>query len=145
MKKQIPVWKCPRCGYVMSAEEEIGDDDELLAATATATATPTVTPTSTPTATATPSATPRPSPTPRHMPSPRLRPTPVPRPSGYSKLASATTFDVTVGPNGDLVFSPSSVTIHPGDQVRWTLEFERPQHNLRLPGAAQRHLGFWNS
>ena len=31
MKKQIPVWECPRCGYVMSAEEEIGDDDELLA------------------------------------------------------------------------------------------------------------------
>jgi plastocyanin len=39
---------------------------------------------------------------------------------GYPKPASATTVDVTVGPNGDLVFSPSSVTIHPGDQVRWT-------------------------
>jgi len=39
---------------------------------------------------------------------------------GYSKPASATTFDVTVGPNFQLVFSPSSVTIHPGDQVRWT-------------------------
>ena len=31
MKKQIPVWECPRCGYVMTAEEEIGDEDELLA------------------------------------------------------------------------------------------------------------------
>ena len=31
MEEQIPVWKCPRCSYVMSAEEEIGDDDELLA------------------------------------------------------------------------------------------------------------------
>ena len=31
MEKQIPVWKCPRCGYVMTAQEEIGDDDELLA------------------------------------------------------------------------------------------------------------------
>src|SRR5262245_44071363 len=39
---------------------------------------------------------------------------------GYPKPASATTFDVTVGPNFELVFSPSSVTIHPGDQVRWT-------------------------
>src|SRR5436189_2220026 len=39
---------------------------------------------------------------------------------GYPKPASATTVDVTVGPNGNLVFSPSSVTIHPGDQVKWT-------------------------
>ena len=31
MEEQIPVWKCPRCSYVMSAEEEIGDDNELLA------------------------------------------------------------------------------------------------------------------
>ena len=31
MKKQIPVWECPRCSYVMTAEEEIGDEDELLA------------------------------------------------------------------------------------------------------------------
>lgn len=40
--------------------------------------------------------------------------------TGYPRPASATTFDVTVGPGFDLVFSPSSVTIHPGDQVRWT-------------------------
>jgi len=39
---------------------------------------------------------------------------------GYAKPAGATTFDVTVGPDFQLVFSPSSVTIHPGDQVRWT-------------------------
>jgi DNA-directed RNA polymerase subunit M/transcription elongation factor TFIIS len=31
MKKQIPVWECPRCSYVMTAEEEIGDEEELLA------------------------------------------------------------------------------------------------------------------
>lgn len=37
-----------------------------------------------------------------------------------AKPANATTFDVTVGPNFQLVFSPSSVTIHTGDQVRWT-------------------------
>ena len=64
---------------------------------------------------------------------------------GYPKPASATTFDVTIGPGGNLVFSPSSVTIHPGDQVKLDLGFERPQHNVRLPGAAKRHLGFWNS
>ena len=31
MKKQMPVWKCPRCSYVMTAQEEIGGEDELLA------------------------------------------------------------------------------------------------------------------
>jgi hypothetical protein len=31
MKKQIPVWECPRCSYVMTAEKEIGDEEELLA------------------------------------------------------------------------------------------------------------------
>jgi plastocyanin len=45
------------------------------------------------------------------------------------------TVDVTVGSGANLVFSPSSVTIHSGDQVRWDLGFERPQHNVRLPGA----------
>ena len=31
MKKQIPVWVCPRCSHVMTAQEEMGDEDELLA------------------------------------------------------------------------------------------------------------------
>jgi plastocyanin len=39
---------------------------------------------------------------------------------GYPKPATATTFNVTVGPRGTLVFDPASVTIHPGDQVKWT-------------------------
>ena len=38
---------------------------------------------------------------------------------GYSNPASAATFNVTVGVGGR-GFSPSSVTIHPGDQVTWT-------------------------
>jgi plastocyanin len=47
---------------------------------------------------------------------------------GYPKPASAATFNVTVGVPGGrppplgsgFVFAPSSVTIHPGDQVTWT-------------------------
>ena len=33
MKKQIPVWKCPRCSYVMrpTTAQEIRDEDGLLA------------------------------------------------------------------------------------------------------------------
>jgi plastocyanin len=41
---------------------------------------------------------------------------------GYPKPASAATFNVTVGMEHPLGFRfvPSSVTIHPGDQVKWT-------------------------
>jgi len=41
---------------------------------------------------------------------------------GYPKPASAATFNVTVGVGGPDAFHfvPSSVTIHPGDQVKWT-------------------------
>ena len=39
---------------------------------------------------------------------------------GYPNPASAATFNVTVGWYGGLIdFHPSSVTIHPGDQVKW--------------------------
>src|SRR5574338_978530 len=38
----------------------------------------------------------------------------------YPNAVSATTFEVTIGPGGNLVFSPSSVTIHTGDKVKWT-------------------------
>lgn len=38
----------------------------------------------------------------------------------YAQPANATTFNVTVGPSGNLVFDPASVTIHVGDQVTWT-------------------------
>jgi len=41
---------------------------------------------------------------------------------GYPNPASAATFNVTVGVAHPLGFRfvPSSVTIHPGDQVKWT-------------------------
>src|SRR5262249_9798174 len=39
---------------------------------------------------------------------------------GYPKRASAATVNVAVGWYGGLIdFHPSSVTIHPGDQVNW--------------------------
>jgi plastocyanin len=38
----------------------------------------------------------------------------------YPKSASATMVNVSVGPGGNLVFDPASITINPGDQVKWT-------------------------
>jgi plastocyanin len=61
---------------------------------------------------------------------------------GYPKAASATTVDVTVGPSGDLVFSPSSVTIHPGDQVRWTFSSGGHSTTSGSPGMPN---GIWDS
>ena len=61
---------------------------------------------------------------------------------GYPKAASATTVDVTVGPNGNLVFSPSSVTIHPGDQVRWTWSSSGHSTTSGSPGLPN---GIWDS
>ena len=60
----------------------------------------------------------------------------------YPKLASATTVDVTVAPNGDLVFSPSSVTIHPDDQVRWTFSLAGHTTTSGSPGQPN---GIWDS
>src|ERR1044071_77381 len=59
-----------------------------------------------------------------------------------SHKASATTVDVTVAPGGDLVFSPSSVTIHPGDTVRWTWGASGHSSTSGVPGAPN---GIWDS
>jgi plastocyanin len=61
---------------------------------------------------------------------------------GYPKPVSATTVDVTVGPNGNLVFSPSSVTIHPGDQVKWTWDSGGHSTKSGSPGMP---TGIWDS
>src|SRR5262245_40488456 len=61
---------------------------------------------------------------------------------GYPKPASAAIIDVTIGPNGDLVFSPSSVTIHPGDQVRWTFASSGHSTTSGSPGQPN---GIWDS
>src|SRR5262245_57139405 len=56
--------------------------------------------------------------------------------------ASSTTVDVTVAPNGDLVFSASAVTIHPGDTVRWTWGASFHSSTSGVPGAPN---GIWDS
>ena len=61
---------------------------------------------------------------------------------GYPKAASAITVNVTIGPNGNLVFSPSSVTIHPGDQVRWTWDAGGHSTTSGSPGMPN---GIWDS
>ena len=60
----------------------------------------------------------------------------------YTNSASAATVDVTIGPNFELVFSPSSVTIHPGDQVRWTWSSSGHSTTSGSPGQPN---GIWDS
>ncbi len=61
---------------------------------------------------------------------------------GYPKPASATTVNVTVGPSGNLVFDPASVTIHPGDQVKWTWGSSGHSTTSGSPGQPN---GIWDS
>src|SRR5262245_58195543 len=62
---------------------------------------------------------------------------------GYPKPATATTtFNVTVGPGGMLVFDPASVTINPGDQVKWTWDSGGHSTTSGSPGSPN---GMWNS
>src|ERR1041384_4595173 len=61
---------------------------------------------------------------------------------GYPKRASAMTVDVSVGPNGNLVFSPASVTIHTGDQVKWTWSSSGHSTTSGSPGLPN---GIWDS
>ena len=61
---------------------------------------------------------------------------------GYPKQTSATTFNVTVGPNGSLVFMPSDVTISPGDKVKWTWGSDGHSTTSGSPGMPN---GIWDS
>src|SRR5262249_52150270 len=67
---------------------------------------------------------------------------------GYPSPASAATFNVTVGlchpPCGyfPFLFGPSSVTIHPGDQVKWTWASDGHTVTSGLPGMPN---GIWDS
>src|SRR5262245_59164687 len=61
---------------------------------------------------------------------------------GYPSPASATTFNVTVGPGFDLVFDSASVTIHPADQVKWTWASSGHSTTSGSPGMPN---GIWDS
>ena len=62
---------------------------------------------------------------------------------GYPKPASAATVNVVVGYYGGLIaFYPSSVTIHPGDQVKWVWETSGHSTTSGRPGMPN---GIWNS
>jgi plastocyanin/uncharacterized coiled-coil protein SlyX len=61
---------------------------------------------------------------------------------GYPKPAIAATVDVTVGPGGNLIFSPDSVTIQPGDQVRWSFASAGHSTTSGSPGMPN---GIWDS
>jgi plastocyanin len=54
----------------------------------------------------------------------------------------ATTFNVDVAPNGDLAFSPSSVTIQAGDTVKWT--WKGSPHTV-TSGPAGQNTGLFDS
>ncbi|HEY4272916.1 MAG TPA: hypothetical protein VGM65_13005 [Candidatus Udaeobacter sp.] len=54
----------------------------------------------------------------------------------YQSSVSAATVNVTVAPNGTLIFSPSSVTIHPGDTVQWTWGATFHSTTSGIPGAS---------
>jgi trimeric autotransporter adhesin len=57
-------------------------------------------------------------------------------------VASGATVMVTVAPGGDLSFSPSSVTIHPGDTVQWNWDDNEHSSTSGMPGAPN---GLWDS
>jgi plastocyanin len=62
----------------------------------------------------------------------------------YPTVAIGTTVDVAVG-NGGLFFSPSYVTIHPGDTVRWTFSSGGHSTTSGSPGMPNNLWDFWNS
>jgi plastocyanin len=62
---------------------------------------------------------------------------------GHPKPASAATVNVALGYYGGLIdFYPSSVTIHPGDQVKWTRLWSDHSTTSGRPGMPN---GIWNS
>ena len=64
---------------------------------------------------------------------------------GYPNPANAATFNVTVGVQtvpGSFVFNPRSVTIHPGDQVKWTWA---SSGHTTTSGPMGTPDGIWNS
>jgi len=67
--------------------------------------------------------------------------------ASYPTVGRAATINVTVAPNGSLVFMPSSVTIHTGDQVKWTWDsggIYSPDHSS-TSGTPGHPSGLWDS
>src|ERR1700692_1316653 len=57
-------------------------------------------------------------------------------------VTRAATVTVTVGADGLFAFSPSSVTIHPGDTVQWTWSSSGHTSTSGTPGSPN---GLWDS
>jgi plastocyanin len=65
----------------------------------------------------------------------------------YPTVGNAATVNVTVGPNGNLVFMPSSITIHRGDTVQWMWGsggYYSPMHSS-TSGTPGHPNGLWDS
>lgn len=87
------------------------------------------TPTGAPEASPTPGPADTPTPTPEQTAEPTDTSTPTPEPTPTPTPRPEVAAEVTVGPGGDLQFSPERVTVAAGETVRWI--WDAPNHNVK--------------